>query len=1050
MKKSWLERQRIAMMSSFFALAMGATSLFGGETQENAIKPEVRSSATEMVQTGAMGQAASKLDAQVREDGGEVEAPSTGSQVIDDVNSAADTVYSAGSTARNFLTEKGEEYLGAFGRGLGTLLGSGVEVVTGTAGLLTQGAGYVAGGATDAGIALNKHVLQPTGDYVAQTARDGYETVSNAVSDGYDYVADGVTQGYEAVRDAVTPSAETETAEAAPAAETPAPEMAEGAPAPAPEVAPQRTTGDDVRADVNAAAQDVYQAGRTADNYLRENLGQGAGSVLGGIAQTGTGLAGLATEGSAQVAGAAVDLHNTMNDNVYQPVAEAAERVGQRIDEAIPTRAEVSQTLNNVGQRINDAIPTREEVSQTFNNIGQRIDDAIPTREEVGAFVDRLNPFSRAEAAPQTAAAEQQAPAPEVTPAQAAPQTAEAAPAPEAQATEQAATPNWFERNIIEPVKDAHETLNNNIYVPVANAAKDGYNYVADGVAQGYEAVRDAVTPNAEAAPQTAAAEQQAPAPEVTPAQAAPAPAAQTQTAQNAPNAGPTWLEQGFNATVDAVKDAHNYMDENVYQPTGKVLKETITVAGDKANEAYQWAQKQMTPNAQETQAPQAAPQAPQAAPATTAATQEAPAPEAAKTEQASQAKTALGKAGEFVMNDIPNAIKDGYDKYVPTKEQVSETVDKLIPTKEETKSFFAKLNPMNWGKKEQAAPTAQEAPAPQVAAAETAPQAAPATTAATQEAPAPEAAKTEQASQAKTALGKAGEFVMNDIPNAIKDGYDKYVPTKEQVSETVDKLIPTKEETKSFFAKLNPMNWGKKEQAAPTAQEAPAPQVAAAETAPQAAEAAPAPEAQATEQTAKPNWFERNVVEPAKEAHAYMDEHVYQPTGKMVGDTVKDIGNKIDEVIPTKEQVTQTLDNVANKIDEAIPTKEQVGQAMDKINPFKEETKTANAQEAASQAPADRFAQMLKEKGFSDDEIKQAVGLAREAYGSPEKTAEVQHKTGSLKQTLSEAQEKAEPVTDRAPAAKEAGSEIASYKYTGNDAGVNITVNGLLRGQGR
>ncbi len=897
MKKSWLERQRIAMMSSFFALAMGATSLFGGETQESAIKPEVRSSATEMVQTGAMGQAASKLDAQVREDGGEVEAPSTGSQVIDDVNSAADTVYSAGSTARNFLTEKGEEYLGAFGRGLGTLLGSGVEVVTGTAGLLTQGAGYVAGGATDAGIALNKHVLQPTGDYVAQTARDGYDTVSNAVSDGYDYVADGMTQGYEAVRDAVTPSAETETAEAAPATQTPAPEVAEGTPAPAPEVAQQRTTGDDVRADVNAAAQDVYQAGRTADNYLRENLGQGAGSVLGGIAQTGTGLAGLATEGSAQVAGAAVDLHNTMNDNVYQPVAEAAERVGQRIDAA------------------------------------------IPTREEVGAFVDRLNPFSRAEAAPQTAAAEQQAPAPEVTPAQAAPQTAEAAPAPEAQATEQAATPNWFERNIIEPVKDAHETLNNNIYVPVANAAKDGYNYVADGVAQGYEAVRDAVTPNAEAAPQTAAAEQQAPAPQVTPAQAAPAVAEQTQTAQNEPNAGPTWLEQGFNATVDAVKDAHNYMDGNVYQPTGKVLKETITVAGDKANEAYQWAQKQVTPNAPETQAPQAAPQAPQAAPATTAAAQEAPAPEATQTAQTSKAKTALGRAGEFVMNDIPNALKDGYDKYVPTKEQVSETVDKLIPTKAETKSFFAKLNPMNWGKKEQATPTAQEAAAPQVAAAETAPQAV-------------------------------------DVASA---------------------------------------------------QQAPAP-----------------------EQEAKPNWFERNVVAPAKEAHAYMDEHVYQPTGAVVGDTVKDIGNKIDEVIPTKEQVTQTLDNVANKIDEAIPTKEQVGQAMDKINPFKEQTNVANAQQAAPQTPADRFAQMLKEKGFSDAEINQAVGLAREAYGSPEKTAEAQHTAGNLKHSLSEAQERAEPVTDRAPAAKEAGSEIASYKYTGNDAGVNITVNGLLHNQSR
>ena len=939
MKKSWLERQRIAMMSSFFALAMGATSLFGGETQENAIKPEVRSSATEMVQTGAMGQAASKLDAQVREDGGAIEAPSTGSQVIDDVNSAADTVYSAGSTARNFLTEKGEEYLGAFGRGLGTLLGSGVEVVTGTAGLLTQGAGYVAGGATDAGIALNKHVLQPTGDYVAQTARDGYDTVSNAVSDGYDYVADGVTQGYEAVRDAVTPSAETETAEAAPATQTPAPEVAEGTPAPAPEVAQQRTTGDDVRADVNAAAQDVYQAGRTADNYLRENLGQGAGSVLGGIAQTGTGLAGLATEGSAQVAGAAVDLHNTMNDNVYQPVAEAAERVGQRIDAAIPTREEVSQTFNNVGQRINDAIPTREEVSQTFNNVGQRINDAIPTREEVGAFVDRLNPFSRAEAAPQTAAAEQQAPAPEVTPAQAAPQTAEAAPAPEAQATEQAATPNWFERNIIEPVKDAHETLNNNIYVPVANAAKDGYNYVADGVAQGYEAVRDAVTPNAEAAPQTAAAEQQAPAPQVTPAQAAPAVAEQTQTAQNEPNAGPTWLEQGFNATVDAVKDAHNYMDENVYQPTGKVLKETITVAGDKANEAYQWAQKQVTPNAPETQAPQATPQAPQAAPATTAAAQEAPAPEATQTAQTSKAKTALGRAGEFVMNDIPNALKDGYDKYVPTKEQVSETVDKLIPTKAETKSFFAKLNPMNWGKKEQATPTAQEAAAPQVAAAETAPQAV-------------------------------------DVASA---------------------------------------------------QQAPAP-----------------------EQEAKPNWFERNVVAPAKEAHAYMDEHVYQPTGTVVGDTVKDIGNKIDEVIPTKEQVTQTLDNVANKIDEAIPTKEQVGQAMDKINPFKEQTNVANAQEAAPQTPADRFAQMLKEKGFSDAEINQAVGLAREAYGTPEKATQAEHTAGGLKHSLSEAQERAEPVTDRAPAAKEAGSEIASYKYTGNDAGVNITVNGLLHNQSR
>ena len=95
------------------------------------------------------------------------------------------------------------------------------------------------------------------------------------------------------------------------------------------------STGEKVNADVQQAAQDVYDAGRQADGYLRENLGNGLGGVLGGVAQTGTAIGGLATQGAGYVAEGATDAAITVGNAVesgfnatVDGISSGAQKVG--------------------------------------------------------------------------------------------------------------------------------------------------------------------------------------------------------------------------------------------------------------------------------------------------------------------------------------------------------------------------------------------------------------------------------------------------------------------------------------------------------------------------------------------------------------------------------------------------------------------------------------------------------------------------------------------------------------------------------------------------
>jgi len=97
-------------------------------------------------------------------------------------------------------------------------------------------------------------------------------------------------------------------------------------------------------------------------------------------------------------------------------------------------------------------------------------------------------------------------------------------------------------------VQDAHNFMNENVYTPVGDAVKGMFS-------------------SEEKAPETPAT----PAPEAQ-AEDAPAPAApqaETQTEDNR-----NIFERGWDGLTGAVEDAHNFMNENVYQPTGKMVQD--------------------------------------------------------------------------------------------------------------------------------------------------------------------------------------------------------------------------------------------------------------------------------------------------------------------------------------------------------------------------------------------------------------------------------------------------------------------------------------------
>ena len=495
-KKTW-------MLSSLFALMMAGSSLMGAETEGKEVKPEIRSSKTPIVQVA--NPASVRLQVDVARDGGTVEGASTiGERANASVQEAADAVYAAGNTSREFLAEQGREYLGRPGEAAGQLVGGVAQGVTALGGALTQGAGYVAEGATDATVWTYDNALKP----VANAVSDGVEGAWDWSGEQLKKVGNffgGLFSSEEVIAQEQSRPEQQPEAEAL---DTPIPE--EDMDLEQENEVP--SAGDAVVETVDNAADAVYDAGSTTREFLAEQgreylgpVGEGIGNFAGGIVQTGTGLAGLATQGAGRIAGVATDVHNFMNENVYQPVADAF------------TPSETT------------AEPT-ERAQET------------------------------------TAPAVQQA---EVV--------------PEVQAEQPTAEegPNWFERNIVNPVvdgvEDVHNFMNENVYQPtgdfvtetVPQAVEDVHNFMNENV---YQPVADAFTPSETSAEPTEQG-QETTAPEVQ----------QPQVDVSAEDdLSEIWggTKNFFTEKIpQAVEDTHNFMNENVYQPVADAFTPSETSA---------------------------------------------------------------------------------------------------------------------------------------------------------------------------------------------------------------------------------------------------------------------------------------------------------------------------------------------------------------------------------------------------------------------------------------------------------------------------------------
>ena len=375
--------------SAVVALLVAAGSFVSSFTaQAKEVHPEIRSSLTPIVQVAQ--RASQILENQVKADGGSIieqnagglenvnpgvrspqmtppppgssasfdeplpdprtevrtDTRTTGERVNDSVQSAANDVYQAGRDADQGLRN-------VLGDGLGGTLGAATQLGTSIGGGATQAAGYVAEGATDAGIYVYDNVLEPTGNAVGNFFTN---TVPNAV-DSIIPTREGIASFFgfgsrpaqQQVADAPTPQEQPTVAEtSAPAPEVAVQPTAENTEPEA--VADTRTPGERANDAVQAAAGDVYQAGRDADQYLRDNLGDGLGGIAGAATQLGTSIGGGATQLAGYAAEGATDAGVYVYNNVLEPV-------GNAINTIIPTREEVNNFFG-VGER-----PAQEQVA---------------------------------------------------------------------------------------------------------------------------------------------------------------------------------------------------------------------------------------------------------------------------------------------------------------------------------------------------------------------------------------------------------------------------------------------------------------------------------------------------------------------------------------------------------------------------------------------------------------------------------------------------------------------------------------------------------------
>ena len=284
---------------------------------------------------------------------------------------------------------------------------------------------------------------------------------------------DGISSGAKEVGNFFTGlfKSDEKPAEPAPAVEQPAveaPVPAPEQPAPAPE---QPTVGEKVNADVQQAAQDVYDAGRQADGYLRENLGDGLGSVLGGVAQTGTGIAGLATQGAGYVAEGATDATITVSNAVESGFNATVDA----------TKDAANTTYDNVLK------PTGNAIADGFN---ATVDGISSGAKEVGNFFTGLFKSDEKPAEP--------APAPAVEqPAVEAPAPAPEQPAP-AQPTEERGIMDKVGDFITKDTPDAIKTAVEKTGEFITKDAPEAIKTAAEKTGEVLSDAADAVTPSKE------------------------------------------------------------------------------------------------------------------------------------------------------------------------------------------------------------------------------------------------------------------------------------------------------------------------------------------------------------------------------------------------------------------------------------------------------------------------------------------------------------------------------------------------------------------------
>ena len=788
------------LRSSFFALVVAAAGLFGPSASAAEAKPEIRSSETPIVQVAQTAE--ERLADQVRADGGEIEqAPSTGEKVNADVQQAAQDVYDAGRQADGYLREN-------LGNGLGGVLGGVAQTGTAIGGLATQGAGYVAEGATDAAI-----------------------TVGNAVESGFNATVDGISSGAKEVGNFFSNlfSSDEKPAEPAPAPAVEQPAVEAPAPAPEQPAPAQPTVGEKVNADVQQAAQDVYDAGRQADGYLRENLGDGLGGVLGGVTQTGTGIAGLATQGAGYVAegatDAAITVGNAVESGFNATVDATKEAANATYDNVLePTGNAIADGFNATVDATKDAAnatydnvlkPAGNAIADGFN---ATVDGISSGAQKVGNFFTGLFKSDEKPAEP--------APAPAVEqPAVEAPAPAPEQPAP---APEQPTVGEKVNADVQQAAQDVY------------NAGRQADGYLRENLGDGLGSVLGGVTQTGTGIAGLATQGAGYVAEGATDA---------TITVSNA-------VESGFNATVDATKDAANATYDNVLKPTGNAIADGFNATVDGISSGAKEVGNFFTGLFKSDEKP--AEPAPAPAVEQPAVEAPAPAPEQLAPAQPTEErgimdkvgdfitkdtpdaiKTAVEKTGEFITKDAPEAIKTAAEK---TGEVLSDAADAVTPSKETMEKLnpfsdnteknmkalaeFLKANGLPEDKIQEALLVAQgkqnKAPEAEKTSAQEQVAPAPEKPAAEVEKPAEEKTVTQQVGDLitkdtpeaiKTAAEKTGEFITKDAPDAIKTAAEK---TGEFLGDIAEKLTPDKD----TLNKINPMNWVKSdEKPAETAQ---------------------------------------------------------------------------------------------------------------------------------------------------------------------------------------------------------------------------------------